>query len=120
MKNEVDPPLPAGFRVSQLSGMVRGWFVGDFAPTALRSSAFEAAVQHYKAGDREPWHVHRVATEITVIVSGRALMNGLELSAGTIVVIEPGHGTDFTALEDTVTAVVKAPSVKGDKYLSND
>jgi mannose-6-phosphate isomerase-like protein (cupin superfamily) len=109
-----------GFHVTELSKMVRGWFVGDFEPTAVRSAEFEAAVQYYKAGDREPWHVHRIATEVTVIVSGRVLMNGVEFAAGSVVVIQPGHGTDFIALEDTVTSVVKIPSVKGDKYFSDN
>lgn len=119
MTNPSKPNLqtPPGINVSSLSDMVRGWFVGDFEPSVLRTTAFEAAVQRFTAGDHEAWHVHRVATEITVIVSGRAEMNGMEVKAGDVVVIKPGHGTDFKALEDTVTAVIKTPSVRGDKYL---
>jgi hypothetical protein len=36
------------------------------------------------------------------------------------VTIEPGEATDFTALTDTTTVVVKMPSVKGDKYLRRE
>ena len=79
--------------------------------------AVEVAVQAYVKGQREPRHVHRVATELTVIVSGRAAMNGVEYRAGDIVTIPPGSATDFVALEDVVTVVVKLPSVRGDKYL---
>lgn len=110
---------PPGFVTGRLSGMTRGWFVGDFDPVLLRTPEVEVAVQHYPAGSREAWHVHQVATEVTVIVSGRARMNGREFGAGEIILIQPGHGTDFEALEDTVTTVVKTPSVKGDKYLQD-
>jgi hypothetical protein len=46
-------------------------------------------------------------------------MNGKHLSAGDIIVIEPGEGTDFQVLEDTITVVAKVPSTPGDKYLKN-
>ena len=57
-----------------------------------------------------------MAREITLIASGRATMNGIEYVAGDIVEIPPGEATDFRAIEDTVTMVVKVPSVAGDKY----
>jgi quercetin dioxygenase-like cupin family protein len=99
-----------------LSTMKLGWFVGDFEPSVHRTSAVEVAVKQYKAGDSEPAHCHRVARELTVIVSGSVRMNGTEYSAGTIVVIEPGEATDFAALTDAVTAVVKIPGAKDDKF----
>ena len=86
--------------------MVRGWFVGDFDPVLLCTPEVEVAVQRYPAGSREAWHVHKVATEVTVIVSGRARMNGREFGAGEIVLIQPAPVTDSEALD-----------VKGDKYL---
>ena len=96
--------------------MVGGWLVGDFEPTCLRTAACEVACKHYEAGAHEGAHVHRIATEITLIASGRARMAGRELSAGDIVILDPGDATDFTALEATTTVVVKMPSVMGDKY----
>ncbi len=100
----------------RLDEMVGGWLVGDFEPTCLRTTACEVACKRYAAGARETAHVHRVATEITLIASGRVTMNGRTLTAGDIVVIEPGEATDFAALEDVTTVVVKLPSVIGDKY----
>jgi hypothetical protein len=96
--------------------MVGGWLVGDFEPTCLRTAACEVACKHYEAGAHEGAHVHRIATEITLIASGRARMAGRVLSAGDIVILDPGDATDFTALEPTTTVVVKMPSVMGDKY----
>ncbi|MCC7010081.1 MAG: hypothetical protein IT184_14840 [Acidobacteria bacterium] len=102
---------------AHLSDMAGGWIVGDFEPTCLRTPACEVACKQYAAGEHEPAHVHLVATEITLIASGRARMAGRELVAGDIVRLEPGEATDFTALEPTTTIVVKTPSVAGDKHL---
>jgi quercetin dioxygenase-like cupin family protein len=103
-------------RFARLEDFTKGWFAGDFSPTLLSTRAVEAAVKHYRAGDVEAAHYHKIATEITVIVSGRAEMCGRELSPGDIVLLEPGEATGFHALTDTVTAVLKLPCTPGDKY----
>ncbi len=104
-------------RHAQLKDMVKGWFVGDFSPAVMHSTACEVAVKHYAAGDREDVHHHRIATEITLIVSGEVEMMGRRWGAGDIVVVEPGEATDFVAHTDAVNVVVKLPSAAGDKYL---
>ena len=78
---------------------------------------YEVACKHYLAGDREPRHVHRIATELTLIVRGRVTMNGEEFGSGDIVTLAPGEAVEFIVLEDATTVVVKTPSVLGDKYL---
>jgi len=100
----------------RLDDMVRGWFVGDFTPSLYATQDVEVAVQRFAAGDVEAEHHHKVGTEITLLVSGRARMCGRELVVGDILVLPPGTATAFEAIEDTVTAVVKVPSVPGDKY----
>jgi quercetin dioxygenase-like cupin family protein len=102
---------------TSLDRMVNGWFVGDFEPSVLRTTACEVAVKHYVAGAKEPSHHHKLAEEITLIVRGRARMGSAELAAGGIAVIRRGESVAFEALEDTTTVVVKLPSVQGDKYL---
>jgi mannose-6-phosphate isomerase-like protein (cupin superfamily) len=96
--------------------MIKGWFVGDFEPSVLRSKDFEVAVKYYGKGESEEAHFHKIATEITVVVSGRVRMVNQEWAAGSIITLEPGLATDFLAIEDAVTVVVKSPSVLGDKY----
>ena len=54
-----------------LDEMIGGWFVGDFEPSVIRTKDFEVAVKRYKAGDKEAKHMHKVATELTVIISAR-------------------------------------------------
>jgi mannose-6-phosphate isomerase-like protein (cupin superfamily) len=100
----------------RLDSFTKGWFVGEFEPTLVPSSAVEVAVKHYRAGEHEDKHHHRVAEEVTVIVSGTVRMSGEELGAGEIVRIPAGTATDFLAVTDATTVVVKLPCVKGDKY----
>lgn len=104
-------------RVAQLSEMVNGWFVGDFEPTLHRTTDVEVAVKEYKAGDREPLHHHKVATEITAVVKGDAEMQDRRLGAGDIAVLSPGESSAFVALTDVVLVAIKLPGAKHDKYL---
>jgi quercetin dioxygenase-like cupin family protein len=101
---------------ARLADMTGGWFVGDFDPSCVRTTACEVACKHYEAGQSEPRHVHRVATELTLVASGRVVMNGTIFEAGDIIVLEPGEPADFRTLEQTTTVVVKMPSIRGDKY----
>lgn len=106
------------FETGHLTAMVRGWIVGDFSPTMLATSDVEVAIQRYSAGDYEVAHHHRIATEITVILGGEAEMFGKIFKDGDIVKIPPGNTTDFRAITDVTTVVVKLPGAKNDKYLS--
>jgi quercetin dioxygenase-like cupin family protein len=103
--------------IARLSDMTKGWFIGNFTPTLASTEAVEVAVKEYPAGFSEQWHYHKVATEYTVIVSGEVEMNGSRHASGSIIVIPPGEGTDFVALEPTVTVVVKLPGAPNDKFL---
>jgi hypothetical protein len=103
-------------RHARLDDMKGGWFVGSFSPTVYDTTAAEVAVKHYHAGDYEAAHYHRIATEITVVVSGRVEMAGRSWQTGDIIVLEPGEATDFRAVADATTVVVKLPGVTNDKY----
>lgn len=106
-------------KVAKLDEMIKGWFVGNFEPTMLKTTDVEVAVKEYKKGDKEEKHYHKIATEITVIVSGRVKMNGIEYKKGDIIVMEPNESTDFEALEDSINTVVKFPGANNDKYLGD-
>ena len=99
--------------------MVKGWFVGNFTPTLLQTNDVEVAVKHYKAGEREDWHFHKIATELTVVLSGEIEMNGTRYKEGDIIVMEPNEGTDFLAVTDAANVVVKIPGANNDKYLED-
>ena len=103
-------------RTANIHDMIKGWFVGDFYPAILKSTGFEAGVKEYKKGDKEGKHVHKIGTEITVVVRGKVIMCDRVVKEGEMILMEPGVATSFEALEDTITFVVKTPSVMGDKY----
>ena len=103
-------------KVFSLDDMTKGWFVGNFTPTVLSTNQVEIAVKRYKAGDYEPAHHHKAATEITVITDGEVRMNDVVYKTGTILVIEPNTPADFLALTDVTTTVVKYPGANDDKY----
>lgn len=104
-------------KVSNLSEMKGGWFVGNFEPTLIKTNDVEVAVKTYKKGDHEAAHYHKIATELTCIVEGEVQMFGQVFKAGDIVIVEPGDATDFTALTDAKNVVVKYPGANNDKYL---
>jgi len=105
--------------VKKLSDMVKGWFVGAFEPTVLHSNDVEVAVKYYKKGDKESAHYHKIATEVTVIISGKVVMFDQVFSEGDIIVVSPGDITSFEALEDSVNCVVKLPGALNDKFLAD-
>ncbi len=100
----------------RLKDMRDGWFVGNFLPTCFNTKECEVACKYYKSGDNEKAHTHKIATEITVIASGLVKMNAVEYKSGDIIVLEPGDITDFQVLKNTITVVVKVPSMAKDKY----
>ncbi|QKN79875.1 hypothetical protein A8O29_000130 (plasmid) [Scandinavium goeteborgense] len=105
---------------SRLEAMTGGWFVGAFSPAAYGTSDVEVAVQSFAAGYVGAVHHHKVATEITLLISGRALMAGELLVAGDILTLLPGVASSFEALEDCTTVVVKHPGALNDKYIDGN
>ena len=101
----------------RLDSFTKGWFVGAFEPTIIAAKEVEVGIRHYRAGDCEAPHRHMVAVELTAVISGSVRMSGQIIRPGEIVRIAPGESTGFEALEDSITVVVKMPSVIGDKYL---
>ena len=101
----------------RLSQMKRGWFVGNFEPSVYRTPHCEVAIKQFHLGDKEQAHYHKVATEVTLVVSGQVKMFNKIWVAGDIVVVEPGDVTSFEALSDSVLSVVKVPAVVDDKYI---
>ena len=97
--------------------MKGGWFVGNFEPTLYKTNDVEVAVKEYKEGEYGERHYHKIATELTVIVRGTVKMNDVEYSDGDVIVMEPEERTDFLAITDTITVVVKLPGANNDKYI---
>lgn len=97
--------------------MKGGWFIGDFEPTAFKTSAVEVCLKIHPKGERWDSHYHKIATEINLLVRGRMTINSKEFHSGDIFLIEPEEVATPEFLEDCEIIVVKVPSVQGDKYI---
>lgn len=104
---------------SKLTDFTKGWLVGNFNPSIIKTEHFEFALKKYQAGDVEDKHYHKIAKEITVVASGVFIMNGHQLEEGDILTLEPGEPGEFQCIEDGYTAVIKTPGASNDKYLIN-
>lgn len=102
----------------ELQDMIKGWFIGNFEPTLYQTKDVEVAIKHYKAGDIEDEHYHKIATEFTAIINGQVEMNGIKYTTNQIVKVNPGISTDFRAITDVTTLVIKIPGAQHDKYLN--
>jgi quercetin dioxygenase-like cupin family protein len=100
----------------RIEDFVRGWIIGDFDPSILKTKDFEVAVLSHKKGEVWPKHYHRVATEYNVMLDGKMLIGGKELVSGDIFIFNPEEIADPIFLEDCRVLVIKVPSVIGDKY----
>lgn len=103
--------------IFKLDDMIKGYFIGNFDPSIIKTNDVEIAIKTYKKGESEQRHYHKIATEITAIITGKVKMNGNIYDKGDIVVIKPYESTDFEALEDSINVVVKIPGANNDKYL---
>jgi hypothetical protein len=102
----------------ELEDMIKGWFIGDFEPTLYKTNDVEVAIKHYKAGDFEESHYHKIATEFTIVLNGQIEMDGNKYINNDIVKIAPGVSSDFKAITDVTTVVVKIPGTMNDKYFN--
>ncbi len=96
--------------------MFRGWFIGNFEPSALKTDQFEVGVLTHKKGEHWPEHYHKKAIEINLLVEGHMIIQEQELKSGDIFTMLPQEIADPIFLEDCTVVVIKVPSVPGDKY----
>jgi hypothetical protein len=103
-------------KVYKLSNMVGGWFVGNFMPTAFKTTGCEVSLKQHTKGEYLVPHSHHIATEINLVIKGSLSVHGMTFGPGDIFVMEPDDVADPVFFEDSDLMVVKVPSVIGDKY----
>jgi quercetin dioxygenase-like cupin family protein len=100
----------------KLTEMKRGWFIGDFDPSILRTDQFEVGLLTHKKGEHWAKHYHAIATEYNLLISGEMTIHNEKLIPGDIFIIEPDEVVDPTFQEDSVVVCIKIPSLTTDKY----
>ena len=100
-----------------LKNMIKGWFIGNFEPTILKTDLFEIAIKKYKAGDEEKEHYHKIAKEFTIVVSGVVSFDGEKYYEDDVIIIDKNEIVKFKSITDSKTLVIKIPSCVNDKYI---
>jgi quercetin dioxygenase-like cupin family protein len=104
-------------QVYNLSDFTKGWFLGNFEPSLLKTNQFEISIQHYKKGEFVQPHTHKIATEYNVLISGSMTIQNIALQPNNIFILEPNEITNPVYHEECILLVVKVPCVENDKYL---
>jgi len=104
-------------KVKKLNDMTRGWFIGDFEPSVLKTQDFEVAIMKHAKGEVWQKHYHKLATEYNVLLSGKMKVCDTELHTGDIFIIEPYEVADPIFHEDCTIICVKVPGKTKDKFL---
>lgn len=100
-----------------LDSYFNGWVVGDFNPSVMRTSEIEVGVKKFLLGEKEPEHFQRLASEVTLVLTGRIRMGNQFLTSGEGLLVKPKEVLDFEALEDSIVLAIKFPSLPDDKVL---
>ena len=88
-------------KVTRLSDYTRGWVIGDFEPSVLRTKDFEVAVLTHKArGTMHFAHYHKEGVEYNILISGKMVIQGTELNTGDVFVLDRYEVADPVFLED--------------------
>lgn len=103
-------------KIFKISDMHRGWFVGNFKPTAFQTEDFEVNYRTHKSGETWETHFHTETTEINLIVKGKMRFNNHILKEGDIFIVEPWQISDPEFIEDTTVVCIRTPS-KDDKQV---
>lgn len=102
--------------VKNLKDMHRGWFIGNFEPSIIKTDLFEVALlTHYKNEDW-PKHFHKEAYEVNLLISGTMQIHDTKLFPGDIFLIEKNEIVKPIFFEECKIVCIKSPSIPGDKY----
>ena len=106
-------------KIYKLSEMDRGLFIGNFTPTAYKTSNFEVNYRTHKAGEEWDTHYHTETTEINLVVKGKMKFNDSILKEGDIFIVEPWQISDPIFFEDTTVVCVRTPSANDKKVVTH-
>ena len=98
-------------KIFKLQDMKKGWFAGDFKPTAYKTQDFEVSYRIHPAGEDWPMHTHTHTTEINLLISGQMNFQDRELSTGDIFIVEPWEISNPVFHTDCAIVCVRTPSM---------
>lgn len=103
-------------KVENIKNFKNGWIIGNFEPSLLKTKDFEVGVHTYGVDHTVDLHFHKLSSEFNYIISGKMVVNGCELQAGDIFVLQPYELSDTKFLEETTIIIARNHSCTKDKY----
>ena len=97
-------------KVDRIENMKGGWFVGNFEPSAYKTSDFEVSYKLHPAGEKWDYHYHTEVTEINYLIKGEMTLQNKLLTSGDIFTLYPFEIADPTFHTDCEIVCVKTPS----------
>lgn len=101
-----------------VNNFIKGWLVGNFDPSLIKTKDIEIGLKRYKAGEKDAKHYHRETTEYTVVISGVVSLLNKIWKQDDIIVINPNIENEFECIEDACLLVIKIPSIPSDKFIT--
>ena len=101
---------------NKLENMTRGWLIGDFSPSILKTNDFEIGYLKHPKDQVWPAHVHKEANEYNILIKGKLIINNETIEQGEIFIIPKNMLTSAKFLEDCEILCIKVPSLPKDKY----
>jgi quercetin dioxygenase-like cupin family protein len=105
--------------VNRIEEFHKGWILGNFSPSLVRTEKFEVGIKHFEKGESEPAHFQLTATEITVVIIGTISLSGQVFEPGDVISILPNEVADFLSITDSILVCIKFPSLPSDKVIVN-
>ena len=101
----------------KMEDMFRGWFIGDFEPSVIKTTGFEVGYLFHKKGEKWQTHYHNNVIEVNLLIEGKMILNDLELNKNDIFVIDKKVLACPVFLEDCFIICIKIPHIVGDKII---
>lgn len=106
-------------KIYKLKDFKKGWFVGNFEPSILKTKDFELGFLFRKKG-KDASHFHKLAIEYNLLIKGKLKLNGKIINPGDLFILNKNEVAEPYFLEDTYIVCLKTPSIPGDKYIINN
>ncbi len=101
----------------KLSELTRGWLIGDFTPSLVRTKEFEIGILSHKSGEKWPYHIHDFQDEYNYLINGHMTVNDLEYLSGDNFALLKGHLAVPHFMSDCRLVCIKFPSIPSDKRI---
>lgn len=103
--------------IKKFNDMKGGWFIGNFEPSAYKTSDFEVCYKKHTKGEKWETHYHKEGTEINFLIEGEMTIQNQKLVSGDVFILRPFEIADPEFLTDCTIIIVKTPSIPGDKFI---